>query len=328
MQPLALDFTAMMPEDALAWNSVHPSQLSCARKIYLHLKAPSKGDASLMSPLKPRMVAGIALHKSIVPSVAEMYRSQGWTVYEEVSVQGTIEGLEVHGYADLVVTKENEAAVIDLKFVLPRAVRAGGFAHHFKQVAVYCHLLDIPHAFLYYIATDLLSSSIITLEANALAKHFEDARALLRQVADAIETGEPPITLNANDYPCRWRTFQGEALCPFYRFCHGEPLIAEQRLDDEVYDLVARYLQVRRACEEAEQNIQPLIAEKEDLERVLKVALVPAKIYETGMGKLRLIKEERHYVDTKAVKEIAKSLGLSLPERISVAYKFEVNYDE
>jgi hypothetical protein len=300
---------------------VHPSELLCARRVWYRINRPELTPSNeTPDEVKGLGIVGTILHAVFVPLFAEVYRQQGYEVLTECHLVGEVGRLPVRGRADIIARDDNQIVVIDLKFLHPQKLHVP-YRHHLMQVAMYAHLCGATRAALIYIARDLTGLVAHDIDEDGLARHIDDALEMLRQ-ADVDSEGELPPPLPANDYPCVYRTFAGDAYCAYYNICH--PAEAVTATEDEISSAVKSYIEAKVEYERALAELEGLKDKVEALEQFLKRTLVAGQLVRTEAGAVRLIEEERHRVDIPAVRRILKELRLQVPEVVSKVRRLEV----
>jgi len=323
--PSNTDLTVLIfkPEE-LRWDAIHPSGLQCPRAIFYRLHKPELGNPYSWVKLAGLTFVGTALHKEFLPLLAQWYERMVYNVEIEKEVEGEIEGVKVKGRIDLLVHNPitDERMVVDCKFLHHTALRKI-FPHHLHQIAVYCLLANARFATLLYIARDMQELVAHEIDSETLERAQADAIEIIRKANVKSEDDLPP-PFPPDKYPCTYSTTRGTAQCPFFSVCHST--YTTRHTESDLSSLVEDYLSVLSELNEAEQYLQPLKAQKEEYERLLKSFLKPAQVVSTSLGTVRLIETKQERWDTSAVRKLLSSLGLSVPTQTVVARRIEVNF--
>lgn len=303
-----VDLASLMPDVSLEWNSVHPSEITCARKIFFHLTSPELGIAD--KNLLPLAEVGAALHKHLLPAVAAVFEKAGYKTQQEVEGEMEIAGLTVKGRADLIAENEyNHRIVVELKFVHPNAIHKIPL-HYLRQIAIYTEMFSAHWAYLLMFARDLLDVRQYVFSKYDLANHYQNAVEIISSVKKAIDENDVsslPV-LPAYEFPCRWATLRGVALCPFYHLCHSE--IADIPTNDtdwtakRLHEIATEYLKVRLAYEVKKGELVPLESRIQELEAFLKENTQHGDLIKTPIGSVRTLEITQKVVDIDAVREL------------------------
>lgn len=154
-----------------------------------------------------RMLAGDALHRTVLPLVAKSVRGCRGEVEREVVVP--IDGFDVRGRADLVLECGGERYVVELKTMYSKPARLDEpMPPHVRQLQYYMNALGAPRGAVVYI--DVQRGGVKAFELERDPGYMTELRSRARALWRALEALRPPRPERA-PYNCHG--------CPFYFDC-------------------------------------------------------------------------------------------------------------
>jgi hypothetical protein len=106
---------------------------------------PKEGATLLLYGKEPERISFLSRVKNAAWSLVSLIRSNGWTVEStEMELEGEFVGMPVRGKADLVLRRDNELAIVDLKWSGAKRRKELIQNGEDLQLVLYAHLLPPP----------------------------------------------------------------------------------------------------------------------------------------------------------------------------------------
>jgi len=309
----------------------------------LHLTKPEVGDDDTWKEIGWLGQIGEALHNYFVPRIAERLKEMGFHVSVECSNEDgkfdrTLFGVEFDAKIDLLATNSEATIVFDFKFVHPNVVYTANFPAHRRQVAIYAALAHADYAVLYYVdRTNPTRYNTIVFNAEEIVEILQtEVLPFVNTVKEALSNPEKAEQIlpkySPQNYPCKFKSREGDATCPFYRYCHGRVentstlirISGDPEIANKVSLLVNEYIKVTRTINEVEEELRPLLERQKELKGMLCELLPHNETVTTEEGSLVVKRIVQRRLDTDAVKSLLKQINIEAPMKEIVSYQIQI----